>query len=147
MTTSVRFDRLESERLILRRWQESDEAPFAELNADPETTPFFPNTLDRAASDALIEMIETRFDRQGFPFWAQRWPRPARSSGSPVSTPLPRRSVTRLTTPRSRRAIRSGRRWRKSRHPPGCVQTPMIMGKRRDKPAWRRRWKSSTPKG
>ena len=70
MTTSVRFDRLETDRLIMRRWQESDRAPFAELNADPEVMRFFPNLLDRAASDALIEMIETRFDRQGFGFWA-----------------------------------------------------------------------------
>src|ERR1035441_8367856 len=70
MTTSVRFDRLETERLIMRRWQESDRALFADLNADPETMRFFPNTLDRASSDALIEMIETRFDRQGFGFWA-----------------------------------------------------------------------------
>src|ERR1035438_2347 len=70
MTTGVRFDRLETERLIMRRWQESDRAPFAELNADPETMRFFPNTLDRAASDAMIEMIKTRFERQGFGFWA-----------------------------------------------------------------------------
>src|ERR1022692_4109658 len=70
MGSGERFDRLETERLIMRRWQESDRAPFAELNADPETMRFFPNLLDRAASDALIEMIETRFDRQGFGFWA-----------------------------------------------------------------------------
>src|ERR1022692_1900951 len=35
--TSERFDRLETERLIMRRWQESDRAPFADLNTDPET--------------------------------------------------------------------------------------------------------------
>src|ERR1035438_5480965 len=68
--TSERFDRLETERLIMRRWQESDRAPFADLNADPETMRFFPNTLDRAASDAMIDMIETRLERQGFGFWA-----------------------------------------------------------------------------
>ena len=61
---------METERLIMRRWQESDRAPFAELNADPETMRFFPNTLDREASDAMIESLETRFDRQGFGFWA-----------------------------------------------------------------------------
>ena len=65
--TSERFDRLETERLIMRRWQESDRAPFADLNTDPETMRFFPNTLDRAAS---VAMIETRFERQGFGFWA-----------------------------------------------------------------------------
>jgi RimJ/RimL family protein N-acetyltransferase len=68
--TGVRFDRLQTGRLVMRRWQESDRAPFAELNADPETTRFFPATLDRAASDALIESFEARFDRQGFGFWA-----------------------------------------------------------------------------
>jgi RimJ/RimL family protein N-acetyltransferase len=54
----------------MRRWQDSDRAPFAELNADPETMRFFPGTLDRAASDAVIEKIEARFSRQGFGFWA-----------------------------------------------------------------------------
>lgn len=66
----MRFDRVETERLIMRRWRESDRAPFAEQNADPETMRFFPGTLDRAASDAVIESIEARFDRQGFGFWA-----------------------------------------------------------------------------
>lgn len=70
MTAAVRFDRLVTERLVMRRWLESDRAPFAELNADPETMRFFPAPLDRAASDAMIETIETRFDRQGFGFWA-----------------------------------------------------------------------------
>ncbi|GAA3254971.1 GNAT family N-acetyltransferase [Dactylosporangium siamense] len=61
---------LRTERLIMRRWRESDRAPFAALNADPETMRFFPATLDRAASDAMVESIEARFDRHGFGFWA-----------------------------------------------------------------------------
>ncbi len=60
----------ETERLIMRHWQESDLAPFAVLNADRETMRFFPDTLNRTASNVLIDMIETRFDRQGFGFWA-----------------------------------------------------------------------------
>jgi RimJ/RimL family protein N-acetyltransferase len=60
MTTSVRFDRLETDRLIMRRWEESDRAPFAKLNADPETMRFFPNLLDRAASDALLAVSQPR---------------------------------------------------------------------------------------
>jgi hypothetical protein len=52
----------------MRRWRESHRAPFAELNADLETMRFFSNLLDRAASDAVIERIETRFGRQGFGF-------------------------------------------------------------------------------
>ena len=65
-----RFDRLETERLVMRRWQASDRDPFAELNADPDTLRFFPSTLDRAASNALIDVIETRFELQGYGLWA-----------------------------------------------------------------------------
>lgn len=70
MTTKRRFDHLETERLIMRRWQDSDREPFAELNGDPDTLRFFPSTLNRAASDALIEVIESRFDSQGYGLWA-----------------------------------------------------------------------------
>ena len=48
------FDRLETERLIMRRWQESDRAPFADLNADPETMRFFPNTLVPRSNSLLV---------------------------------------------------------------------------------------------
>ena len=54
----------------MRRWRDSDREPFAELNGDPQTLVFFPNTLDRAASDALVDRIEARFDEQGFGLWA-----------------------------------------------------------------------------
>jgi RimJ/RimL family protein N-acetyltransferase len=70
MTAKLRFDRLETERLIMRRWQDSDREPFAELNADPHTMRFFPTTLDRAGSNALIEIIESRFESQGYGLWA-----------------------------------------------------------------------------
>ncbi len=54
----------------MRRWRDSDREPFAELNGDPQTLVFFPSTLDRAASDALVDRIEARFDEQGFGLWA-----------------------------------------------------------------------------
>ena len=65
MTEPARFDAIRTDRLLMRRWLESDRAPFAALNADPETMRFFPWTLDRAASDALVDRIEMWFDRQG----------------------------------------------------------------------------------
>ncbi len=37
-------------RLLLRRWRDSDCAPFAQLNANPEVMQHFPGVLDRAAS-------------------------------------------------------------------------------------------------
>jgi len=50
--------------LALRRWQESDLAPFAELNADPETMEFFPAPLTRAESDDLVRRIEATIDAE-----------------------------------------------------------------------------------
>jgi RimJ/RimL family protein N-acetyltransferase len=70
MASTVRFDSLRTSRLVMRRWQASDREPFAALNADPQTMRFFPSTLDRAASDALIDRIEERFEAQGFGLWA-----------------------------------------------------------------------------
>ncbi len=58
----VRFDLLRTERLVLRRWQDSDREPFAALNADPHTMRFFPATLDRTASDAMVDRLEERFE-------------------------------------------------------------------------------------
>jgi RimJ/RimL family protein N-acetyltransferase len=65
-----RYDSIRTERLLMRRWQESDSEPFAALNGDPETMRYFPSTLDRAASDTLIARLEDRFEEQGFGMWA-----------------------------------------------------------------------------
>jgi ribosomal-protein-alanine N-acetyltransferase len=61
---------MKTERLILRRWQESDREPFAALNADPAVMEFFPARLTRADSDAVIARIEAGFDEHGFGMWA-----------------------------------------------------------------------------
>lgn len=65
-----RFDTVRTERLLMRRWREADRDPFAELNGDPRTMVYFPSTLDRAESDALVDRIEKRFEEQGFGLWA-----------------------------------------------------------------------------
>ena len=64
------FDRLDTERLLMRRWRESDREPFARLNGDPETLVFFPSTLTRQESDALVDRIEARFAEYGYGLWA-----------------------------------------------------------------------------
>ncbi|HEY5977587.1 MAG TPA: GNAT family N-acetyltransferase [Solirubrobacterales bacterium] len=61
---------IRTRRLKLRRWRERDREPFASLNADPEVMEYFPATLSRTQSDALVERIESDFDRQGFGLWA-----------------------------------------------------------------------------
>src|SRR5690242_3511491 len=46
MSPSQRFDTMRTERLLMRRWRESDREPFAALNGDAETLKYFPSTLD-----------------------------------------------------------------------------------------------------
>jgi RimJ/RimL family protein N-acetyltransferase len=70
MTDPGRFDTVRTDRLVMRRWLDSDREPFATLNADPQTMVFFPQTLDREASDRLVDLIEERFDQQGYGLWA-----------------------------------------------------------------------------
>lgn len=62
--------RLRTRRLLLRRWQTGDRAPFAALNADAEVMEHFPAVLDRAGSDALVDRIEARLDESGYGLWA-----------------------------------------------------------------------------
>jgi ribosomal-protein-alanine N-acetyltransferase len=61
---------LQTERLILRRWKESDREPFARINADPRVMEHFPACLTRAESDALLDRIEAHFEAHGFGLFA-----------------------------------------------------------------------------
>jgi ribosomal-protein-alanine N-acetyltransferase len=61
---------LKTERLVLRRWRDSDREPFAAINADPEVMEHFPATLTPDESDAAIDRIEAFFEERGFGLWA-----------------------------------------------------------------------------
>lgn len=61
---------LQTERLILRGWQPSDLAPFAQINADAEVMQYFPATLSWQESEALIERIKNHHQVHGFGLWA-----------------------------------------------------------------------------
>lgn len=63
--------RLETERTLLRPWEDRDRAPFATINADPEVRRYyFPAVLDRVESDALIDQVIADLARDGFGFMA-----------------------------------------------------------------------------
>lgn len=59
---------LETERLFLRPWQESDLEPFAELCADSEVMRYFPAVLSREESEALIARAVMKTRDDGFCF-------------------------------------------------------------------------------
>ena len=84
-----RFDDVRTERLIMRRWRDSDRAPFAELNGDAEAMRFFPSTMDRAASDAFVQRIEARFDLHGYGLWAVELARTGEFIGFTGLNPMP----------------------------------------------------------
>src|SRR5713226_2284604 len=50
---------LRTERLLLRRWRQSDREPFARLNSDPLVMEHLPSTLTRSDSDTFADRIET----------------------------------------------------------------------------------------
>ena len=59
-----------TDRLLLRRWRDTDNAPFAALNADARAMRYMTRCLTRAQSDQWVEQIETEFERDGFGLWA-----------------------------------------------------------------------------
>jgi RimJ/RimL family protein N-acetyltransferase len=59
-----------TERLLLRRWLDSDREPFARLTADADVMRFFPAPLDRAQSDGLAARADALFDLCGYGLWA-----------------------------------------------------------------------------
>jgi RimJ/RimL family protein N-acetyltransferase len=63
-------ERLETARLILRHWRDSDREPFARINADPRVMRHFPAPLSRADSDALIDRVIAHFAEHGFGLFA-----------------------------------------------------------------------------
>lgn len=65
---------IRTERLWLRRWRAEDREPFAALNADPRVMEFFPSTLSREQSDAVVDRIEQTFEETGFGLWAVEAP-------------------------------------------------------------------------
>ncbi len=61
---------IETPRLRLRPWRESDRDAFAALNADPQVARDLGGPLSRAASDAKLDRYIDTFRRHGFCRWA-----------------------------------------------------------------------------
>lgn len=57
---------LETDRLILREWEEKDRTPFARMNADPMVMEYFPRHLDEKASNKLMDRFQDNIEKQGY---------------------------------------------------------------------------------
>ena len=60
---------IETDRLRLRCWRESDRDAFAAMLADPESMRDYGTTLDRTASDRKFNGYRESFRRHGFARW------------------------------------------------------------------------------
>lgn len=61
---------IETKRLVLRQWKNTDRAEFAALNADPEVMRYFPSTYDRTQSDQSIDRFVKSIESNRFGFFA-----------------------------------------------------------------------------
>lgn len=66
----IKIANLETERLIMRQWSESDRVVFARLNADADVMAFLPAVLNKSESDTLADRIEALIDGRGWGLWA-----------------------------------------------------------------------------
>jgi RimJ/RimL family protein N-acetyltransferase len=62
--------RLTTRRLLLREWRDSDRAPYAALNGDPEVMRHFPSMLTPQQSDEMIDRMMATWRDRGFGLWA-----------------------------------------------------------------------------
>ena len=61
---------LETDRLILRTWENSDIEPMAAIDQDPKVGEYLPGIGNRAATEAGIRRIMQHFDQHGFCLYA-----------------------------------------------------------------------------
>jgi RimJ/RimL family protein N-acetyltransferase len=61
---------LQTERLIMRTWRDTDIDPFTAICSDPAVMEFFPKLQARDECAASLERVNARIASDGFGFWA-----------------------------------------------------------------------------
>ena len=61
---------VETPRLLLRDWRDSDAEPFRQLNADPEVMRYFLKPLSGAESEEFLDRIRAEIQSAGFGLYA-----------------------------------------------------------------------------
>lgn len=70
MTTGGYVRTLETQRLLLRQWKESDYPAFAHMSADAETMRYFPSVLTDEQSRDIADRCRELINQRGWGFWA-----------------------------------------------------------------------------
>lgn len=61
---------LQTERLVMREWRDSDRAPYAALNSDPDVMRHYPSMLTPHQSEEMIDRMISAWRDRGFGLWA-----------------------------------------------------------------------------
>lgn len=61
---------IRTDRLLLRKWQDSDLAPWAAMNADPSVREHLGALMTRDQSDASVELFQAELEHRGYGWWA-----------------------------------------------------------------------------
>lgn len=61
---------LETPRLFLRQWKDSDKAPLADMHTNPFVMEHFPFMLSREQSDAFADNAKKGMEEKGWGLWA-----------------------------------------------------------------------------
>lgn len=62
--------RLETERLVIRNWEDRDRELFHRINSDDDVMQFFPFRRSRAEADAFLDRIRAENEARGYGFAA-----------------------------------------------------------------------------
>lgn len=62
--------KIETDRLYLRSWSDSDSEAFYKINSDPNVMRYFPSVYTRGQSDEMMQLCNKEIEECGFSFWA-----------------------------------------------------------------------------
>ena len=60
---------IETARLLLRPWRDSDVEPWVQMNADPRVAEFFPRIYTRELSESTAQRLRADLDSRGYGWW------------------------------------------------------------------------------
>jgi RimJ/RimL family protein N-acetyltransferase len=60
---------IETARLLLRPWRDSDVEPWGQMNADPRVAEFFPRIYTREVSESTAQRLRADLDNRGYGWW------------------------------------------------------------------------------